>query len=142
MSDELELICPACQATELCGPSQMLARLRSISVLRREAKPEAALLVELFRCSAGKFACHSCEAIGLTVRKPSLAEWNQARICCDCSALIPNERLEIFPNAQRCAACESKSQSESHDQREFCRVCGEVLVLRLRPGAGIAKYEM
>ena len=142
MTDELELVCPACGATELCGTPQMLARLRSISVLRREAKPEADLLIELFRCSVGKFTCHACDAVGLTARVPDPLEWNATHKCIDCSAPIPKERLEIVPNAQRCVICETKSHSDSNEAREFCNNCGEVLILRLRPGAGIAKYEM
>ena len=142
MTDELELVCPACGATELCGVPQMRARLRSVSVLRREAKPEVDLLVELFRCSLGKFSCHACDTVGLTAREPDAAAWNHTRTCIDCSAPIPQERLEIFPAAQRCVVCESKSRGDTTDQREFCSKCGEVLVLRLRKGAGIAKYEM
>jgi hypothetical protein len=142
MTIELELVCPVCQATELCGPSQMLARMRTISILRREAKPESSLIVELFRCSADKFTCHSCDAMGLTVREPADDGWNDGRKCIDCSQLIPPERLEVFPDAVRCAQCESKQSGALEDQREFCPKCGEVLVIRQRRGSGISKYEM
>lgn len=139
---ELELVCPHCQATEICGSAQMLARLRSLSLLRREAKPEASLLVELFRCSVSKFACHACDAIGLDVREPSSEGWGEARTCIDCFSRIPSERLELFPDAKRCAACEAKSQSHAGLDREFCPRCGEVLTLKLRRGGGIARYDM
>ena len=142
MPSELELVCSQCQEVELCGPAQMLARLRSLSLLRRDAQPDPAVLTELFRCSASKFACHACDHQGLTVREAAPENWGQARVCEVCSVRIPAERLELFPDANRCARCEAAAEKDQLQDREFCAKCGEVLRPRLRTGSGISRYEM
>jgi hypothetical protein len=142
MSSELELFCPHCQATENCGPQRMLSKLRSISVLRREADPETDLLIELFRSSADRFACPICKQTGLHVREPPSDDWDTVQFCESCAERIPTERLEIFPSAKRCAKCEAAGKHDANSDREFCPKCGEVLNMRLRRGSGIAKYQM
>lgn len=142
MSSELELFCPHCQATEICGPDRMIAKLRSVSVLRREADPETDLLVELFRSSASRLPCHACKQIGLQARAPVDEGWETVRFCESCAMRIPDERLELFPTAKRCAKCEASSSQDDHSSREFCPRCGEVLNMRLRRGGGIARYQM
>lgn len=142
MSSELELFCPHCKATELCDPHRMLGKLRSVSVLRREADPETDLLVELFRSSASRLPCYACKQTGLLVREPVAENWDTVRFCESCAVRIPDERLEVFPSAKRCAKCEASGNQEKNADREFCPKCGEVLNMRLRRGSGIAKYQM
>ena len=142
MPDELELFCPHCQEAEVCGPTQMLARLRSVGALRREADPPPSLLEELFRHTAAKFTCHGCNQPGLQVRKPAVEQWDTVRRCSQCGTRLPNERLELYPTAERCAQCEGKLSSQTDAEPEFCSRCGEVMTMRLRRGAGIAKYEL
>ena len=142
MSEEQELLCPQCDAAEVCGSTQMIARLRSVGVLRREADPPATLLAELFRHNATKFACHVCDHVGLQVREPTVEDWDVVKRCSVCGTRIPQERLDLFPDAQRCARCESQTADSSPAEREFCPNCGEVMTVRLRRGTGIAKYEM
>ena len=138
---ELELVCPACGAEELCGPAQMLARLRSIGQLRREIQPDPQFTHELFRNSVEKFACHDCDHRGLQVREPSRDIWKTVQVCEQCRSRIPLERLELYPDAKRCAACESVAARSGAEGREFCGRCGEILQLKLRRGGGIARYE-
>ena len=129
-----------CQEAEVCGPAQMVARLRSVAVLRREADPDPDLLLELFRYSVAKFSCHACDHLGLQLQEVATADWDTVRMCSVCGGRIPSERLELFPTAQRCARCETAA--DNGPERDFCPKCGEVLTTRLRRGAGIAKYEL
>lgn len=137
---ELELLCPQCSAVELCDAKCMLARLRSVGILKREAKPDPELLRELFRGSANKFTCHRCDHLGLVAREASVEEWPETRKCQACGTSIPRERLEIFPQAQRCAACESQSKESHSDEIEYCPRCGEIMTVRLSRGSGISRY--
>lgn len=142
MTATLELVCPACQSVELCGPTQMLARLRSLSLLRRDNAPALDLLQELFRSSADRFTCHDCNATGLVVREVDERAWGMAKKCEDCGAPIAAERLEIFPDAARCMTCEQQAARGGGGEREFCPRCGEVLQLRLRSATGLSRYQL
>jgi DNA-directed RNA polymerase subunit M/transcription elongation factor TFIIS len=144
MSDEteLELVCPSCGATQLCSPAIMLERLRGLGLLRRQAKPDADTVKELFRSSASKFTCTDCGHPGLSVRAAAVEQWPEQRSCEICGSAIPPERIEIFPQAVRCATCEANPQRAGQDEREFCPRCGEVMSVRLSPRGGISRYAV
>ena len=139
MSDTaLELVCPNCAATDLCGLGQMQARLRSIGQLRRDVQPQPQMLIELFRQCSRQLACHECDHVGLTTREPREEDWGTARCCERCHARIPNERLELFPDARRCAACEAAGDKA---ERDFCPRCGNEMQIR-QSRSGVTRYSM
>lgn len=140
-STELELVCPACGSAERCADSQMLARLRSLGLMRRDAKPDPGMVRELFRSSANRFSCHDCDHLGLTVREPIDDEWGTVKVCDRCRGRIPTERLELYPDATRCAACEAAAGPAGTEDREFCPRCGDLLKVQLRR-SGVTRYEL
>ena len=124
----------------------MLDRLRSVKMARRGAEPDPELIGELFRAAASKFTCPDCGAGGLVTRpvdEESDEAWGMARACESCGRPIARERLEIFPQAKRCAACQaSDERGEDTAPAEFCPRCGNVMTLRPTRGPGLARYVM
>ncbi len=66
-SRRMRLICPQCAAGSVCGPQEMLQRLRSLGMLRREKEPDWDLVAELFRSAAGRLPCDECGQVGLRI---------------------------------------------------------------------------
>ena len=142
-SVENELTCAACGAKQRCGPTQMMQRLSEIGMMKRSSDPDLQLLQELFRSAAGRLICHACHAVGLTVTQVcDDDEWDDVRQCDGCRKPIPAERLEVFPDATRCATCQESSEDGSDAEREFCEHCGSVMSLNVRRSAGPVAYDM
>ncbi len=140
---ENELTCAACGAKQRCGPTQMMQRLSEIGMMKRNADPDLDLLQELLRSAAGRLICHACQGVGLTVTQISDDDqWDDVRQCERCRQPIPPERLEVFPDATRCATCQTSTEDGSDQEREFCEQCGSVMTIRTRRTAGPAAYEM
>lgn len=124
----------------------MVEWLKRARMVRSDVVPELELLPELFRSAAGRLACPSCKAIGLTV-SDSAEEfddeaWGMARKCESCQRPIPRERLEIFPNTRLCVACQGQSdRGESADVAEYCPRCGNLMQLK-QVRRGITRYVM
>ena len=144
---ETELTCSACGARQRCGPTQMMRRLADIGMMKSRSDPDLDLLQELFRNAIDRFPCHKCNAVGMTQSLVSAADWDdpaweEVRPCESCHKPIPRERIDVFPEATRCAACQASSENGSDLQREFCEHCGSVLTMRVRRSSGPAGYEM
>ena len=132
-----ELTCPTCAAVESCGYAQMLTRLQEVGVMRRSKDPEPAIVRELFESTAERFACASCQHIGLSVRTGPVDDWSDAHeavACKDCRQIIPRERLEIFPGTKLCAACQQRDDAGANDEPEYCPRCGNIMSVRLKSG--------
>ena len=146
MSDSVELHCPQCTYATVCGTTSMIGWLRRARLLKRDVTPELDLLAELFRASAGKFACPDCGAVGLAVRDVDDGDdeaWGMARKCDGCGRPIPRERVEALPNVRLCVACQSgDDRGEAAGERDFCPRCGSVMVVRQSGGAGLARYAL
>ncbi len=150
MFTTIELACPKCGWTTVCGPGAMLQWLRAVKMARRDTEPDPELIAELFRSAAGRFECPDCQAKGLIVRASQVeAEeqddeaWGMARICQSCRRPIPRERLEVFPDTRLCVACQSKDdRKEQGGEVEYCPRCGSVMSLRQTSGAGLTRYKM
>jgi len=139
----MELVCPACAAVERCGYSQMLMRLQGVGVMRRSKDPEPTLVRELFGSTADRFACATCERVGLHVRQGEADDWEDwggAVACKSCRQPIPRERLEIFPGTKLCAACQQKDDAGANDEPEYCPRCGNIMSVRLK--SGTSRYVM
>lgn len=142
-----ELTCAACGAKQRCGPTQMMQRLADIGMLKRSSDPDLDLLRELFRSAQDRLPCHACDAVGMTQSQVSGDDWDdgaweEVRPCEGCQKPIPLERLDLFPDATRCAECQASAENGGDQEREFCQHCGSVMTMRLRRSAGPAAYEM
>lgn len=139
-----ELQCPACGRRELLDNEVAVARLRSIGKLRRTSKPEFELVAELLNASAGALTCTDCGHVGLNAQTAEIGDdWPAARLCSVCGKAIPPERLELLPDATRCAACQQSHEAGGDlEQPEYCPRCGAIMVLRQARGSGLARYEM
>ncbi len=134
--------CPACGWQGIWGPAQLLDGLHEIQILRREKQPDEALVVQLAKNAADRLLCRHCHHSGLQI-----TAWNDdfddsiRRVCEICREVIPVERLEVFPMATRCAACQDKP-TQPRDEEDFCPRCGEVLQLRLSNAAHVSRYRI
>jgi DNA-directed RNA polymerase subunit M/transcription elongation factor TFIIS len=142
-----DLVCPACQRRETLSPDQLLARLRNAGALRRATAPEADEIAELAQVHAARMTCDDCGHLGLSLQEPLIEEddedWGDPKPCERCGALIPAERLELFPNTTLCVKCQQSSErGEDTGAVEYCPRCGNILQLRKSRGDGIARYVM
>ena len=140
-----QLRCKSCGHAIDRSQTQMLELLWQQKMLRRASDPDPQVLEELYKAAGDRLPCEGCDRIGLFV-EPAADEddWDDARPCEVCNQPIPAERLEIFPDATRCAKCQDSQDQgvESDSAPEFCPRCGGLLQLRSARGAGLARYEM
>jgi len=140
------LTCPHCSANSVCGPEEMLLRLQSLGMLRREKQPDRDLVAELFRSSLARVTCSACGRTGLKISSAEDAfddeAWGAGRPCESCGRTIPPERVELLPHVKLCVACQQNQESgASAGPVEYCARCGAILRMRLRSGNGLARYE-
>jgi transcription elongation factor Elf1 len=140
--EQYELQCPVCDARQWCDQAAMLNRLRQLGMFRRQADPPAEMIVQLFRESVERFRCADCQHVGMVAQVASDDDWADTRSCSSCGAPIPAARLELFPDAKRCAACESQAESPQEEDREFCPRCGNVMRLEPQHGRGVTRYTL
>jgi hypothetical protein len=144
--------CPACSHSEDTPQDVLYQRLRGAGLLRRVSADEAQdipYLLELARSVKSQLTCPDC---GSGNYSPALAgddaatEWGDSRKCIRCKAAISAERLEIFPDATLCAACQQKDECAEADSaeysEEYCPRCGTPMQVRPRRGRGIVAYEL
>jgi predicted RNA-binding Zn-ribbon protein involved in translation (DUF1610 family) len=145
-SAEFDLRCRACGWITICGPPQMIEWLSRHRLVKQTSIPEVDLLAELFRASAGRFACPQCGQSGLvtTPSEPLDDEaWGEARKCETCGAPIPPERLDVFPDTRLCVACQNREErGELTGPAEYCPRCGSVMELSQSRKVGITRYVM
>lgn len=146
MSNEplrIELSCPVCSWRQECGEHEVAGRLRAVGMLKRNPHPTRLELRELVMAAAGRMACSNCGQVGLLATDaPDESDlWPSARRCSICGRVIPAERLEVFPAAATCVACQnSEDQGRVGEQAEYCPKCGAPLVVRQTRGQGITRY--
>ena len=140
------LCCVHCRADCHCDFDQMVGRLRQLGMLKRDKKPAADLVVELFTSVADRLSCSECGGEGMTAspaEEMSGAAWPSARLCEACREPIRRERLEALPEATLCAACRSKEEAgEVLGEVEYCPRCGSAMSIAQRGGRGITRYAM
>jgi ssDNA-binding Zn-finger/Zn-ribbon topoisomerase 1 len=150
------LACDKCGWRTVCGEEELARRLRTLGLLRRSPHPPEELVGELLRVNVHRLACDACHQVGLIIgeagdgRRPGSApfadeddgDWQQAVICQICRQPIPPERLEVFPDATRCAKCQSIADRGAEPAPpEFCPKCGALLEMRVSRGGGITRYK-
>jgi len=140
-----ELACGKCHWTNACGPTAMLAWLRTVKMARRDTEPDLDVIGELFRAAAGRFQCPRCGSVGLAVRpcdEENDEDWGMARKCEACGRPIDAQRLQVFPQTRRCVDCQARAEGGQDDgPAEYCPRCGNVM--QLRPSArGVTRYTL
>ncbi|WP_164104657.1 hypothetical protein [Candidatus Laterigemmans baculatus] len=142
------LHCRRCGAQSILGRSERLSLLRKAGKLRRDARPDPALIDTLFEAELPRLACPECGETALEQREelPSPEdeldpeEWGEARRCVACRSIIHPDRLEILPDTRQCSACAAAGKTGEADERDFCPRCGAELLLAEARGAGLARY--
>jgi predicted RNA-binding Zn-ribbon protein involved in translation (DUF1610 family) len=145
MAHRLQLRCPDCAFAEVAGAAEMLRRLQAAGMMRRAKEPDEAMIEELFVQTASRFACPQCGRLGLTVQETDDdggdEAWGMSRRCARCRAPIPRERLDVFPEAKLCAACQQSSEANPADETpEYCPRCGSIMTLRSSTSRGVVRY--
>jgi len=143
----LQLSCPACRWTEVCGRQQVAGWLRKLRQIRPGREPELEIMHEVLRAVAGRLTCPQCGRTGLattpTADENEDVDWPEARTCSACSKIISKERLEAVPEATLCAACKRAEQPGTTEiQTEYCPRCGALMELRLGTSAGVTRYVL
>ena len=139
--------CPACSHAEETPQDALYQRLRGAGLLRRveaEEVKDVEYLLQLAGSVKEKLTCPSCGASNY-LPQPATdegADWGDGRKCAGCLVLISPERLEVFPEATLCPACQQKAERGDTGQAEYCPRCGTPLQVRQRRGRGIAAYEL
>jgi RNA polymerase-binding transcription factor DksA len=140
--------CISCGAWHILNYAERINRLRAIGMLRQEAKPDPAVVDELFRTASDRLTCPACGAPGLSIEEvDQRAEdelWGMPRRCAECNAPIPRERLEMFPDAHLCVLCQSRDErgETTPDATDYCPRCGALMKATLSRGAGISRYVL
>ena len=147
----LSIRCQSCRRRSDLSPAELLARLRELGFLRREGEPSPELAIELAQSAIadGRWGiCPDCGSNGWGAATPAVDEaddaalWGDARHCQQCGAVIPAERLEIFPNSTHCARCQQQGERPgAADEVEYCPRCGSIMQLKASASPG-ATYRM
>ncbi len=145
------LECPQCGWRTLCGHEELARRLRNLGLLRRAPHPPADLVEELVKANIGRLPCDNCHATGLALAEADDAslrgfsdsdDWQQAVLCEICRQPVPPERLDIFPTARRCVACQDAADRGAEPLAlEYCPKCGALLEMRVSQGGGVTRYK-
>jgi hypothetical protein len=131
--------CNQCGAMQSFTLAELTDQLRSLKFLRRSDQPDEATILELTRSSMASGVWPACETCGKKQFSPPTlestdftTEWNDEIPCESCGQIIPQERLELFPDSRSCVRCQQKTEkSGSNLDIEYCRHCGNILQIRL-----------
>lgn len=145
-ASHFEIRCQDCDAREVCGSEGLYRRLYEINMLRRAEDPDVELLVELFRSSLPRIACWDCGQFHLSFAPydpTDQDEWGEGRACSECGAMIPPERVELFPQVELCVRCQQDEESGKgpKESDRYCPRCGAALVVKTS-GQGITRYVL
>jgi hypothetical protein len=151
------LVCLACRWQTRCGEVELARRLRTLGLFKRAADPPQELVRALLASHAAQLRCDQCGQVGLVAREASgsgseidqdgdpdddQGDWQQAIVCQLCRQPIPPERVEVFPDAQRCAPCQDVADRGAEpEEPEFCEKCGSLVELRVSHAGGLARYK-
>ena len=141
-SDYLQLSCPACSWSDIADIEGLIDWLRPVRKFREGREPEWDIVVELVQAALPELTCPKCGQKGLRVAAvDDEADWPEPVACEVCGKPVPEERLEFFPGAKLCAACQ-QADDDGHGSAEvdYCSRCGAPLELRPSRRGGITRY--
>lgn len=140
------IYCITCRSGQICGSFELADLLRAQGMLRRESEPDETVLEQLLQAALPTIPCPECGAGGLAIDESfqddgdAWDEWEAGgRQCAQCGAAIPEERLSLYPDAERCAACESSGGSK--EDVEYCPRCGSIMTIRTS-SQGVTRYRL
>lgn len=138
--------CSACGRREETDTDTLARRLQGAGLLKRsssEERGDTAYLLALASSVADRLACPACGAANYGVQSGEGEGFATDRACDACSRPIPAERLELFPEATLCAACQAAvDQGQSFATGEYCPRCAAPLLVRAASGAGVTRYAL
>lgn len=138
-------VCPHCGNVESLSEFEVKSNLRKLGMLRREDERGADFILQLASAARERLSCTACGGVGVSIEPTPDDEWAApSRQCAACGATIPAERLELFPDSDLCAACQSRvDRGQTPDRHDdYCPRCGTRMTVRQRRGSGLAGYEM
>lgn len=141
----LRSLCPHCGYRESLSPVELAGRLRALGMLKRDDQQSSEILLALAGAARLRLTCGQCGSGGLDFQPEADDEWGAAgKPCAACGAIIPAERVELFPESDLCAACQARvDRGQSPDQHDdYCPRCGTRMVVRQRTGSGLTGYAM
>jgi DnaK suppressor protein len=139
------MVCPHCGNVESLSEFEVASQLRALGMLRRDDQQSLEFLLQLAGSARERLLCSACGGRGATIEPAPDDEWGStSNACTACGATIPAERLELFPESDLCAACQSRvDRGQTPDQHDdYCPHCGTRMTVRQRRGSGIAGYEL
>ena len=103
-------------------------------------------MLELLKSHGARLTCDTCGEPGLLIdTNPAAADdadWQVAVVCEVCRKPIPDERLDVFPDARRCVDCQNaEEQGRAPIEPDYCPKCGAVVELRVSRGGGVTRYK-
>ena len=125
------LRCPACGWQRPCGVEEMLRRLRTLGMLRREAQPHPTLILELLQSQSSSLTCDECQEVGLLLEDADddFDDSGAGRLCEMCGRPLAAERLQLYPDARRCAACEQIDMHSAFYDSELAQLGSSLQLL-------------
>lgn len=130
---------------EVCGPEDVARCLRKARKLRAGREPEAEIMYEVFRATAGQLACPECGKVGLLVvpATDDDFDWPGQKACESCGKLISRQRLEAVPGATLCVRCQRDEElGRAKRDVEYCPRCGAPMQLRPTRSSGVTRYVL
>lgn len=141
----MDLSCPHCSWALECNEAEILRRVTDAGLVKRNSQLTSPEVRELTLAFASRLVCPTCGHAGLhAVDSPDPEDsWPTAARCEICGQPIPPERLEVFPNARTCVACQRADDAgQAPRETEYCPQCGAPMALRKTQGTGITRYKL
>lgn len=138
------MACLACGWVDVMDTEKIYRWLASRGKIRAGKEIEDDILYELFHGLTPQFSCPKCGTGGLTLEvvTDDFSDLD-ARRCYGCAKVIPEMRLQFFPDTRYCTACAEKQENgeELPIQAEYCPRCGAMMELvPLRHGSGKKEF--
>lgn len=133
-------ICRGCGGQSQLPMASVLTSLRQAGQFRREAKPDLEIVLAILNGGefSGELACAKCQGTRAHWQEArDDPDWNDlpgsTRPCGNCGSPIEAERLEVFPDADQCAACATGKKPAKPDRQvdDFCPDCGGLLTTKM-----------
>jgi RNA polymerase-binding transcription factor DksA len=137
--------CTACGHRAETGARTLAERLQAARPLKRAGREEqrdTQYLLTLANAAGNRLACPARGAANYRVQSGESDRFALERACKACGRPIPAQRLELFPEAGLCAACQTALDlGRPLPTVEYCPRCSTLLVVRAG-GAGATRYAL